>query len=106
MRIKNIITKKNNQSPTGWYAPKIQSARSPDVIDVAVISMIRTLQAMHRRGIPFSMETYRVLIRDYQNCATLNYELSPAQRAVAIKVLKATTSAANLEEILLKAAKE
>ena len=106
MRIKNILTKKKSQSPTGWYKPKIQPDRTPDVIDVAVISMIRTLQAMHRQGIPFSMETYRVLIRDYQNCATLNDELNATQRAVAIKALKATTSAANLEEILLKAAKE
>lgn len=113
MRIENIFKFRNRASkannlelPVGWYKPEIQSARKMDLIDDAVISMIRAIQTMNGRGIPFSIEIYKALIDNYISCAKLSYELKPAERSAAIKILKARTSTADLKEILHRASKQ
>jgi len=92
--------------PSSWYKPEIIQDRKLDLIDEAVASMVRSIQAMKERGVAFSHETYLLLIASWRRCASVNNLLTPTQRLGALELLKARVSTASLEEILQSASKQ
>ena len=109
MCIKNqeMKNKKNQESlETGWYKPVITQDRKLDLIDEAVISMVRSFKWMNQRNLPFSQKTYQGLIRDCISCVRLNWSLTPEQRFIVLGVLRSRTSTVDLEALLRSASKE
>ena len=89
--------------PNGWHSAKKVLGHNVDRIDLEVGSMAQSIKMMHRGGVPFSIETYKMLVANYKKCAELNGSLLPEQRALVINILMSKSTTVDLEQILLQA---
>ena len=89
--------------PNGWQSPNREFDHKMDLIDQGVSSMEQSIRMMYRGGVPFSMETYKLLLANFRKCAKLNNALLPRQRVLALDILMSNSKTADLEQILNQA---